>query len=185
MNIFYLSKNTTECAQMHNDKHCVKMILEYSQLLSTAHRILDGVEYIDDSSGRNIKRWKLDFESYENVLYKATHINHPSAVWVRQTYENYRWLHALLRHLCREYTHRYGRIHKCESSGLVEKLSYTPFNIPIAGLFSEPPACMPEKYIIHNDAVWSYQNYYVFEKDHLAKWTKREVPEFYSKRKML
>lgn len=28
MNIFYLDHNTTKCAQYHNDKHVVKMILE-------------------------------------------------------------------------------------------------------------------------------------------------------------
>ena len=30
---------------MHIDKHCVKMIIEYAQLMSTAHRMLDGLEY--------------------------------------------------------------------------------------------------------------------------------------------
>ena len=42
MNIFYLDYDTKKCAEMHVDKHCVKMILEYAQLLSTAHRVLDG-----------------------------------------------------------------------------------------------------------------------------------------------
>jgi hypothetical protein len=45
MNIFYLHENTTECAKQHLDKHVVKMILEYAQLLSTAQRLLDGHEY--------------------------------------------------------------------------------------------------------------------------------------------
>ncbi len=39
MNIFYLDHDTRKCAEMHNDKHVVKMILEYAQLLSTAHRM--------------------------------------------------------------------------------------------------------------------------------------------------
>lgn len=29
------------CANAHVDKHVVNMILEYAQLLSTAHRVLD------------------------------------------------------------------------------------------------------------------------------------------------
>ncbi len=37
MNIFYLDNDPKVCAEMHNDKHCIKMILEYAQLLSTAH----------------------------------------------------------------------------------------------------------------------------------------------------
>ena len=43
MNIFYLHNDVKTCAQMHNDKHVVKMILEYAQLLSTAHRVIDEI----------------------------------------------------------------------------------------------------------------------------------------------
>ena len=53
MNIFYLDKRPDDCAEMHADKHCVKMILEYAQMLSTAHRVLD--------------------ENSSDLLYKATH----------------------------------------------------------------------------------------------------------------
>jgi len=42
MNIFVLSEHPREAAQAHLDRHVVKMILEYAQLLSTAHRLLDG-----------------------------------------------------------------------------------------------------------------------------------------------
>ena len=38
MNIFYLHNNPKVCAEQHVDKHVVKMIVEYAQLLSTAHR---------------------------------------------------------------------------------------------------------------------------------------------------
>ena len=80
---------------MHNDKHCIKMILEYAQLLSTAHRVLDGVELEGISaSGRKRKFWTLG-DSRDYTLYKATHINHPSAIWVRKSYENYEWLYTM------------------------------------------------------------------------------------------
>ena len=42
MNIFYLDKAPEIAAQLHCDKHVVKMILESAQMLSTAHRVLDG-----------------------------------------------------------------------------------------------------------------------------------------------
>ena len=42
MNIFYLHPDPVVCAAHHCDKHVVKMILETAQLLSTAHRVLDG-----------------------------------------------------------------------------------------------------------------------------------------------
>lgn len=161
---------------MHVDKHCVKMILEYAQLLSTAHRVLDGVEYIDDSSGRKIKRWKLG-GSYEHIVYKATHINHPSAVWARQSYENYMWLHSLLVELCKEYTYRYGKTHKCETIGLVDTLSYAPINSPVK-LFTEPTPAMPDKYVAKGNSIQSYKNYYNESKRHLFSWKNRPTPDF-------
>ena len=61
MNIFYLDRDVRKCAQMHLDKHVVKMIIEYAQLMSTAHRYCDGEEYIDKTAnGRKIKRWRLN-----------------------------------------------------------------------------------------------------------------------------
>lgn len=39
MNIFVLSRNVTKCAAYHCDKHVVKMIVEYTQILSTVQHI--------------------------------------------------------------------------------------------------------------------------------------------------
>ena len=66
MNIFYLDRNPVVAAQMMCDKHVVKMILESAQILSTAHRVLDGDEHADNVG-----------------MYKMTHKNHPSTIWVR------------------------------------------------------------------------------------------------------
>ena len=89
MNIFYLHEDPIQNAKWHIDKHIVKMPIEYAQLMSTAHRMLDGEMYLGKTSNnRKIKRWRLDDER-EDVLYKASHVNHPSAVWVRQSVENY------------------------------------------------------------------------------------------------
>ena len=46
MNVFVLDYDPKTAAEMHCDKHVVKMILETAQLLSTSHRMLDGFEYI-------------------------------------------------------------------------------------------------------------------------------------------
>ena len=40
MNIFYLNEDPRIAGEEHCDKH-VKMTIEYCQLLSTAHRVLD------------------------------------------------------------------------------------------------------------------------------------------------
>ena len=176
MNIFYLDSDVKTCATYHNDKHVVKMILEYAQLLSTAHRMLDGAEYIDASSGRRIKRWRLENESMENMLYKASHINHPSAIWVRQSNNNYNWLMCLFQDLLQEYTYRYGKIHATDR--LVYWLRKPPANIPV-GYFTQPTPAMPDEYKVP-DSIQSYRNYYVGAKKTMAKWKNRPIPEWWS-----
>ena len=165
---------------MHVDKHCVKMILETAQLLSTAHRILDGylLTYENDK-GRMVKRWVLQ-DSRQDLLYGATHINHPSAIWARHNNSNYMWLHQLLIELCKEYTYRYGKVHKCERDGLVDALMFIPKNIPI-GNFTEPTPAMPDQYKVPGNALKSYHNYYNGEKQRMFSWKKRSVPEFINK----
>lgn len=158
MNIFYLDHNPYKAAQYHCDKHVVKMILESAQLLSTAHRVLDGNDYAD---GFN--------------LYKSTHINHPCSVWVRESYLNYEWLYWLMVNLCSEYTGRYNKIHK--SSSLLKALCISPTNLPY-GVVTNPPQCMPEEYK-NSDTVTAYRNYYIGDKSSFAKWTNRNVPTWW------
>jgi len=180
MNIFYLDHDVTKCAEMHNDKHVVKMILEYAQLLSTAHRVLDGVELSGlSASGRKKKFWTLA-DSRDYTLYKATHIHHPSAVWVRQSKENYLWLANMLLALCEEYTYRYGKVHKTERDGLVNVLlKNIPNNITDSN-FTQPTPAMPDEVKISGDSIKSYRNYYINNKTHLASWKKRSTPGWYN-----
>jgi hypothetical protein len=176
MNIFYLHNNPRQCAEMHVDKHCVKMILEYAQLLSTAHRYLDGILTTGLSqSGRKRKQYILS-DKREQVLYSATHINHPSAVWVRQSDKNYMWLAEILEMLCCEYTYRYGKIHKVESIGLMQLLKNEfPKNIP-TGNFTEPTPAMPDHYKVAGDSIQSYKNYYLGDKQRMFSWKNRPQP---------
>jgi hypothetical protein len=174
MNIFYLDKDPKICAEMHVDKHCVKMILEYAQLLSTAHRVLDGTQLSRQSkTGRLQKYWKLE-DHRDNLLYSATHINHPSAVWVRKSLENYQWLYNLFVELCYEYKFRYERDHK--TSLLMSVLQFPPDNILKDIPFTEPTPAMPEHYKVAGDSVISYKNYYLGDKTRMFSWKKRETP---------
>lgn len=177
MNIFYLDADPEACAKLHNDKHVVKMIVESAQLLSTAHRVLDGQLYIDDSSGRKIKRFAIKYDPrLDKVLYKATHMNHPSAIWARTSIENYRWLARLNLELCKEYTYRYDKVHASEQ--LVKVLNkYEPHNISVAS-FTQPTPTMPTRYIA-KDSISSYRAYYNGEKAHIAKWSKRDTPNWF------
>lgn len=181
MNIFYLDKDPKVCAQMHNDKHCIKMILEYAQLLSTAHRVLDGVVTQGTSpSGRKRTTYRLA-DHREAMLYSVTHINHPSAIWVRQSASNYRWLFELFCNLLDEYTYRYGKQHKCE--GLIGHLAMLPKNISTLYQFTEPTPAMPDDVKVSGNSIASYKNYYIKNKTHLASWSgkvnSRPVPQWY------
>lgn len=176
MNIFYLHNDPAECAKLHTDKHVVKMIIEYAQLLSTAHHLLDGTEHTGlTKTGRKRKGYVIGDER-DSVIYKATHWNHPSAIWVRQSKENYFWLYNLWIELMKEYTYRYGKVHS--SSRLKDALLIPPKNIPEAP-FTEPTPAMPDQYKVKGNSIQAYINYYVGAKQHLASWKKRSIPSWY------
>ena len=157
MNIFMLHSSPLIAAEMHCDKHVVKMILESAQMLSTAHRVLDGDDYAD-----------------ANKLYKTTHKNHPSSVWVRENHHNYQWLHSLFVSLLLEYEKRYNKTHACDR--LVNRLLACPNNIDITNYKITPlPQCMPDQYKVEDDTVQAYRNYYLGEKAYFAKWNKGTV----------
>lgn len=176
MNIFYLDEDPARCAKYHCDKHVVKMILESAQLLSTAHRVLDGVETRKLSpSGRNLKYWQLS-DIREEKLYKATHINHPCASWARLCAANYFYLYNLYIELLTEYKIRYGKSHA--SGQLSNWLIKSPTNIPIV-----PPTqvvqVMPDYCKVPGNPVQAYRNYYINEKADIAEWRHSETPEWY------
>jgi|SRR5210317_323918 hypothetical protein len=176
MNIFYLHKDPKTCAQLHCDKHVVKMIIEYAQLLSTAHRVLDGKEYEGRTkTGRKAKRWLLE-DWREDTLYMASHIKHPDELWIQKSKDHYDWTYQLFYHLCDEYTHRYGRVHETDRK-LRDALANAPNNLQSTG-FVDPPQCMPE-YCKTSSALQAYHNYYIKEKVSFAKWTKREIPNWF------
>jgi len=148
MNIFYLDRDPHEAARLQCDRHVVKMILETAQLLSTAHNELDGGQ----------------------IAYKSTHKNHRSAVWVRQSRHNYRWLRRHREALGDEYTRRYGKVHATIQKHS-ETLMWPPNNIPDGG-FTDPPQCMPDE-CKRPDAVQGYQVYYNYKAD---DWDARGIP---------
>lgn len=177
MNIFYIDKDPVLAAQYHVDKHIVKMPTETAQILSTCHRYLDGkMGIVLTKKGRRKKVYKLDDER-ENLLYKATHINHPSTRWAMASNNNYNWLYYFWLQLCKEYTYRYGKTHLTETklSGILQA---HPKNIPI-GYFTPPTLAAkdPERFIC-GDRVEEYRSYYRTDKTHLFSWKKREKPEW-------
>jgi hypothetical protein len=189
MNIFALNDIPKIAAEQHCDKHVVKMIVEYMQLLSSAQRLLDGQErivYVPVSNGKSSKTKKIYVLPGEVVVdgviqnpkcYAATHQNHPCAIWARSNSENYLWLVSLLKELSREYTYRYGKIHAAEK--FMSFIETTPKNIRVNSRTAFPQ-CMPDIYHVKNDPIAAYQAFYLGEKIRFAKWTKRDVPEWFS-----
>ena len=163
MNIFFLDKSPDDAAEMHCDKHIVKMILEYSQLLSTAHRVLDGDDVHPD-------------------LYKIAHKNHPSTIWTRSSIQHYSWLYRLFRMVSAEYSLRYSnsefKVHKSWDK-LGKILEWAPKNIKDTG-WTDPPQCMPD-YCKDDDVVKAYRNYYILEKNKFAVWKYSVEPDWYTK----
>ena len=139
MNIFAVSDDPRLAALQLPDKLVPKMIVESAQMLSTAHRVLDGDEKADMLH-----------------LYKKAYENHPSTIWVRKDAMNYWWLwmHALT--LCEEYKWRFSpdgqslaNPHKTES--VIHALQELPLNIPTEKdtnweVLADLPLCMPDQY---------------------------------------
>lgn len=176
MNIFYLDHDAKQCAEWMVNRHVVKMILETAQLLCTAHRVLDGELYHSlTKTGRKAKRWRLN-DSREDLFYSATHINHPSAIWARQSVENYLWLVDHFFALGDEYRYRYNKVHKT-----IFKLGYEiqapPFNLKNWD-WTPMPSCMDKQYIISDDPIVNYRNYYMNGKKHIHAWKRRDPPEW-------
>lgn len=163
MNIFYVHQDPKSAAEYLCDKHVVKMTLETAQLLSIAHRVLDGIN----------GTYHL-FDERENVLYRTSksQANHPCSIWARNNVENYTWLLEHFKSLLNEYNYRYKKIHK--SNALLTGLMKPPHKIS-EGTFFEPPCAMPEKYITAS-TIENYREYYIHEKLHFASWKERSIP---------
>ena len=163
MNIFYLDHDPVKAAKMMTDRHVVKMIVESAQLLCTNLRMLDGTETTRKSkSGSTLKYWALSDSFLEKRIYKPTHYNHPSAIWVRQSDKNYEWLYKHFKALNEEYKTRFGEKDHYTVVLLDEYIKNPPVNIP-KGELQKPNYAMPEQYRVDNP-VQSYRNYYEAEK---------------------
>lgn len=160
MNVFFLDNNPKQCAIYHNNKHCIKQLLESSQLLCGVHHVVG---------------------TQTDIPYRLTHKNHPCAIWARESLSNYLYLCELGLELCNEYTYRYGKRHK-SLEVIMWCISNRP-NIPDIG-FTEPARAMPEEYKVKS-VVQSYRNYYIGAKSGFANWKNREVPFWFSQKNEL
>ena len=152
MNIFVLDRDLSKSAQAHVDRHIVKMPLETAQLLCTARHELTG--------------------DADTIPYRKTHTNHPCSVWARQSLANYTWLCNMGMELCKEYTYRYGKVHKCEAviQNCIDNTPEFEHTKP-----TEHAQAMDDEYKL-SDPVLAYRNYYNKAKSHLHNWKNRPTP---------
>ena len=163
MNIFAVNDDPRLAALELPDKLIPKMIVESTQMLSTAHRVLDG------DAGADAK-----------LLYKKAYENHPSCVWVREDAMNYWWLwmHALA--LSEEYKWRFTdgtgvAAHK--TVPVIHHLQNLPVNIPANKdtsweVLADLPLCMPDQYKQEGSghriyAMESYQKFITQDKPYM------------------
>jgi len=154
MNIFFLDRDISKNVQYHNDKHVVKMCLEYAQQLNTIVALKSG-----------------------QAVYRPTHSHHPCVLWLMESLTHWRWLKELALALGDEYFYRYGRRHKAIEEA-VKNLAEPA--LPDLGWLSDPPQAMPEQYR-GEDAVSAYRRYYQNDKARFSTWKKRPVPDFMKK----
>ena len=156
MNIFMTDSDPKQAAYDHCVVHRNKMIIEVSQMLCTAHRLLDGEQAGDQ---RN--------------LYKATHINHPCAVFVRSSADAYNWTYEHLRALHTYYYHHRAMRHA--SLRLLPALSNYPNNISHEPSF-KPVVAAPSEFKVladRSDVVTAYRAYMNWK---LREWIHRDRP---------
>ncbi len=157
MNIFALDLNTKTCAAYHVDKHVVKMISEYAQLLCTT----------------------ANLNGFESPM-KSTHMNHPSRLWLNESKHNVIWLDSLLYELHKEWRYRYNhtedKVHKSYGYwvSFKEKNPYWTDCLPDVPMTNFKLA-MPDECKSDN-AVESYRRYYKEHKKHLHSWRYRPEP---------
>ena len=180
INIFILDKDPVNAAQMQCDKHIVKMPLESAQMLSTAHRVLDGsVEKRPSKSGKRILDYWVHPE-YDDTLYRVCHKNHPCTQWTMESKSNYDWHYMHFKALSVEYRKRYDRTHKSFAT-LWDILQDSPKNIPDIGptpfrlAMGAAPQCINE-----DDPVASYRNFYKTKRESFdMTWKNVKTPEWF------
>lgn len=188
INIFKLNDCPKKSAEDQCDEHIRKMYIESAQMLSTAHRMLDG--YTDrrpSKSGKTmINYWRHPDDQLEVCLYSAVHHNHPSTIWTRESKDNYLWHYEHFVALLDEFTHRFGKVSKTDIQ-LRYPLSNVPKNIPDVGptpfklaMGSNPECVYP------NDPVKSYRAFYhTKQKRFPMNWNKsRRMPNWFTKYSM-
>jgi hypothetical protein len=105
-------------------------------------------------------------------------VDHVFSGWLLRSVSNYVWIYVMFCALLDEHKYRYETSDYADSykHGRVE-LVKTPTHA-LNGPETPYPFFVDEKYIIGDDVVESYRNYYRAVNTDPAKWTRRDPPEW-------
>ena len=143
MKIYYLDEDPTVCASMHEDFALSAVPLQYAQILSTVHRLLDGTTW----RGVNRLGWDISTSFMQDPfmqekLLKSLGSENTPVKWTCESQANYDWLMKLWIQVCLEYARRFDD----EPPGTFVELAYVlhlaPQNINKEGKLEFPS---PEK----------------------------------------
>lgn len=107
--------------------------------------------------------------------YLPTMQNHPSAVWVRSSLENFCWTHNYANALGSEAHYRYGSTHK--SLDMINNLP-EPKNMEDHG-FTQFALAMTEELKDYDNPIDSYRMFYMLDKGTMAEWKHRDKPPWW------
>jgi len=153
VNIFFLDEDIQKNVESYCNTHTISQIKELVQILGTA----------------------LDIHGYPSPV-APTHHNHPCVVYVSESIDNFKYVHALGKALAKEYTYRYNKEHAYEkylNDMIFPKLRKIGF--------TEPPQVVSEEFKGDNTII-AYRKYYVYDKLSQKGWRweykNRKEPEW-------
>jgi len=195
MNLFILSYNPVECAQMMMDVHIVKIILEAVQMLSSAKRLLTILVPCADPSEKPHREDIGKANALELPVYRVAHTNHPVSIWVRESYANYLWTLDLVDAMHDEWRLRYGhpadKQHKSYEVAMYLRSEPPPLDAFVSIGLTPVVAAMPDDCKVFTpgaewwdddvlDPVASYRAYYRSPmKRGFATWRVRGEPDWF------
>lgn len=185
MNILVLDEEPVVCAEYYADRDIAKKIIEYAELATMAHLLLDGKPAAASRLGINIPTGGRRF--YHCM----------AASWVRASSGNYLWLHALTMALVDQMHQRFGfraaftdkdasrefgrfraKFGEVPYEDALREMHKLPLNITKAPLqrfvFSVPSNCRRGI-----DAVAAYRAYYCNHYDDPVWTPPAKTPEWY------
>lgn len=176
MNLFLLSLNPQENAEMHCDQHVVKMILEGTQIICTVLHIDSALEtYMPRSLTKEETYRVRSMAASRSGWYKPTHVNHPLVIWARSSLENFQFVKDYVHALHQEYRWRYKK--ESHRSGKLCETLPSPTHIPSNHSTMEFVLCMPDECKVGSEPVESYRSFYKVKKS-FAKYKHRPIPSW-------